>query len=147
MTILPPDSLFLPVLPVTSGGKMKFALCRLCLETMRAGFCRHTDDERAFTGVWTTAEVAFAVGCGYRLLHVWELFVYRKSAPIFRDFYTRLARIKIKSEGLPAHLVGASRSKRDVYVARLNRQMPGLNLSLSDVIRNEPMRQFAKGKR
>ena len=113
---------------------------------MKADLCEHGDDERAFTDVWTTAEIAFAISCGYRLLHLWELFVYRRCDYIFRDFYTRLARIKIKSEGFPDGLAEAKRAQKDVYVARLNRQMPGLNLSVGDIVRNEPMRQFAKGE-
>ena len=63
-TVLPPDALFLPILPARVGDKLKFGLCRTCLETMQESPCTHQDRERYITGEWTTPEIVFAVECG-----------------------------------------------------------------------------------
>jgi len=140
-TVLPPPSIFLPLLPVRAGGKLKFGLCAACLREMRQTFCTHDDAERAITGTWTTAELEYAASCGYRVVELWELFVYRERQPIFRSFYTRLARMKLESEGFPPSLPPAERAS---YVAKLNAVMPGLQLDVGRVARNEGRRQFAK---
>lgn len=142
MTILPPESLFLPVLPITSGGKMKFGLCRICIEEMVQNFCTHTDKERALVGVWTTSEISFAISCGYKVENIWEAFVYKEQIFLFRSFYTRLAEIKLKAEGFPNNV--NTEAEKIQYVNELNRGMPGLNLKVDGICRNEPTRQFAK---
>ncbi len=74
---------------------------------------------------------------------------------IFRDFYTHLARIKIASEGFPGDdltdqqkeeegFVELTAADKEAYVARLNEEMPGLNLRVEDVSLNMARRQFAK---
>ena len=142
-TVLPPDSLFLPVLPVKVGEKLKFGLCRVCLEEMRRGECPHSDAERALTGVWTTPEIVFAAQCGYTLQRVWEMHVYRRTIPLFGKFYTRLARMKLESEGFPPEAAEDPHLQRQ-YVERLNRDMPGLGLDPDCVKKNEARRTFAK---
>jgi hypothetical protein len=41
--VLPPRSLYHPVLPYRSGGKLKFALCRACCESNSNDSCKHND--------------------------------------------------------------------------------------------------------
>ena len=65
------------------------------------------------------------------------MIVFPTSEFIFRDFYTHLAKIKLSSEDVPAESLSS-------YVADLNRSMPGLGLSTTDIEYNLAKRQFAK---
>ena len=141
-TILPPDSLFLPVLPLFCRGKLMYGLCRLCLEQANPEFCNHSDAERALLSTWTTLEVQFAISCGYRVLKLHEALLYERSEPLFRDFYSHLAQMKLESEGFPPGV--DSRAERERYVADLNRRMKGLRLETSKVSSNPSRRNFAK---
>ena len=142
VTILPPDSLFLPVLPLLSNSKLMFGLCKKCIEEKNRELCTHSDHERAITSVYTTAELIYAVKCGYKILTIHEMLVFEKYYPVFSEYYSSLAKIKIGSEALPQGIT-TDREKED-YVNRLNNDMPGLNLSVSDLIENSDRRSFGK---
>ena len=140
--VLPRESLFLPVLPVVSNGKLKFGLCNKCMADMEKSLCRHTSGTRAITDTWTSIELEFAVTCGYKILKIYEFFTYENTKPIFRKFYTRLARMKLASEGFPENVVSDSEKKQ--HVDSLNQAMPGLNLKVEDVEKNPGKRASAK---
>ncbi|KYN29458.1 hypothetical protein ALC57_01096, partial [Trachymyrmex cornetzi] len=64
-TILPPRTLYHPVLPVRMHGKLMFALCRSCCENMYQSNCTHENTmEREFTGTWVADEIPKAVSIG-----------------------------------------------------------------------------------
>jgi len=68
-TIVPPQKLYLPVLPFTCNKKLMFCLYRTCGQTSCTGECPHTEDsERALKGTWVMDEVRLAVEKGYRIL-------------------------------------------------------------------------------
>lgn len=69
--VLPPKGLFIPLLPCKMNGKLLFSLCKTCAETKQQMPCAHTDDERAFIGIWVTDEVKKAVEKGYQLSTVY----------------------------------------------------------------------------
>lgn len=91
VTVDPPDSLYLPVLPTLSKSKLLFGLCSTCMNERRPPPCEHSGKDRYITDVYTTVELSFAVKHGYKVVRVWELFVYRKTKPIFRKFYTKVS--------------------------------------------------------
>lgn len=66
-TVVPPRKLLHPVLPYPSKGKLLFPLCRTCAETRRAGFCDHSDAERALTHAWISTELDKALQMGYEV--------------------------------------------------------------------------------
>lgn len=138
--ILAPDSMFLPFLPVVADERLKFALCKKCLEDHATSLCQHSDSERALRGVWTTPEIEYAISIGYVVQKIWEANVYEDVAPIFRDFYNRLARMKLESEAVSAE----DAQDLEAYVARVNEEMPGLGLSADRLKHNEARRQFSK---
>ena len=166
VTVEAPDALYLPVLPTLSKQKLLFGLCKTCMDGRKPPPCAHVGKDRYITDVYTTVELSFAVKHGYRIVRVWELFVYRKTKPIFRKFYTKvspsfclaaprflpapplisalsqLARIKLQSEGWPEAVV--TDQDKEKYLAEVNAKMPGLNLKKGDVVRNGARRQFAK---
>ncbi len=141
-TVLPPGNLFLPVLPTKAGNKLVFGLCRVCMETRSKALCRHTSAQRAITDVWTSAELCFALECGYEVCRIWEAWIYRECKPLFREFYLMLARKKLEAEGFPP---GANTpEERQRHVDNLNDLMPGLGLEASKVEKNPGAREFAK---
>lgn len=91
-TVEPPDSLFLPVLPTHMKGKMLFGLCRTCLQEGKERLCSHPVEARLLTDTWTTAELLFALECGYRLKTIHEMVLFPEAKPLFKSFYTMLAR-------------------------------------------------------
>ena len=140
--VMAPDSLFLPVLPLRVRGKLMYGLCRTCLEKGLDRLCTHDGSARWLRGTWTTVELAYALGCGYRLVKVHELYVYERMGPIFEKFYLKLARIKLESEGFPTGVETPEDKQR--HVDDLNEKMPGLGLSADRVVKNEARRSFAK---
>ena len=80
MDILPPSGLFHPVLPVRSGNKLTFPLCRACVQTeqaqpmlTRTRYCPHSDADRMLRGTWCTPELVKAVEKGYTLIKIHEV--------------------------------------------------------------------------
>ena len=140
--ILPPESLFLPVLPVLADDKLFYPLCNACLKHRLPRFCRHRPEQRALTDVWTLVEVAEALKMGYTLLDTYEMLVYCQGEPIFQKYYTHLAAIKLSNEGFPSWVSTAE--DKAAYVAILNARMPGLGLSVADIVHNKAKRAFGK---
>ena len=50
--VLPPRGVYHPVLPAKVNGKLYFVLCKTCSITKQKGECDHTDEERAFWGLF-----------------------------------------------------------------------------------------------
>ena len=48
--LLPPRSLYYPVLPYKNNSKLMFPLFSACTDTMNIGKCTHSDEERVHTG-------------------------------------------------------------------------------------------------
>ncbi|XP_053392146.1 uncharacterized protein LOC128554858 [Mercenaria mercenaria] len=47
--ILPPNKLYIPVLPTKCNGKLMFSLCRTCSETYDNDVCQQSENDRAIT--------------------------------------------------------------------------------------------------
>jgi hypothetical protein len=138
-TVEAPDSVFLPLLPVMSDQKLMFGLCSTCLKTRKGQFCAHQGSQRYLTDVWTIPEVVFALQHGYKLVRAHEALIYKERGAIFKSFYAGLARMKLESEPLPADVTSV-----EEYVARLNAEMPWIELEARNMIPNPGRRQFAK---
>ncbi len=122
---------------------MIFGLCRSCIEDGEPRLCKHSDKFRALEGVWTTHEVEFAVlQRGYRLECVFEARMYSRQEPIFREYYLRLARLKLSAEGFPKDV--QTEEAKLQYVEKMNGMMPGLDLKSEEVCKNQSLRKMAK---
>jgi len=76
-SIVSPDKLYHPVLPYRCINKLKFCLCRTCVDTSSAE-CTHPEDEdRALTGTRISDELRLAVEKGYRILEISEVYRYQ----------------------------------------------------------------------
>ena len=78
--ILPPAGLFHPVLPMRSGNKLIFPLCRTCVQEEQAKpmlhrtlYCHHSDVDRMLRGTWCTPKLVKAVEKGYTLDKIHEV--------------------------------------------------------------------------
>ena len=77
--VLPPRGLYHPVLPYTSGGKLKFPLCRTCADTEQQEPCTCTDEQRAIVGTWCTPELTKAQEKGYQINKIYEVYHWPES--------------------------------------------------------------------
>ena len=76
-TILPPQNLFLPVLPIRMHNKLLFPLCRSCCENLNQDECTHTCvRDREFSGTWLSDELKKAVQLGYVITNIDEIWQY-----------------------------------------------------------------------
>lgn len=72
--VLPPRRLYHPILPIRSGGKLVFPLCKPCANERNQHKCPHADRDRQFWGTWTHVEVYKAAQLGYRVLEIAEVY-------------------------------------------------------------------------
>lgn len=79
--IAAPRDNFHATLPYRSpDGKLCFAFCRTCCnEFAQESKCPHTEEERAFTGLWHSDEINDALLHGYKVLEVYEVWHYKDS--------------------------------------------------------------------
>jgi hypothetical protein len=72
LKILPPQDLYIPVLPVRSNGRLLFPLCAKCAE-QRIRNCNHNENQRALVGSWCTEEVKEAIKQNYKIIEIYEV--------------------------------------------------------------------------
>ena len=65
--VLPPISLYHPILPYRACGKLMFPLCRTCAETTNKEICHHEANQRVLKGTWVTDELYKALDLGYKV--------------------------------------------------------------------------------
>ena len=108
--IVPPDNLYAPFLgckvpsQIQSGSyEVLYGLCRTCMMFRINRSCTHNDDQRALLGVWTLAEIKYALSIGYRLIEISEIWIYHNhSHELFSNFITpfMIKKILCKTGGL-----------------------------------------------
>jgi hypothetical protein len=134
-----PKNLYIPVLPVKvkmeKSEKLVFSLCRSCTENKQC-VCNHSDTERSFTGTWTTEEVKVALENGYKILKIYEVWHFKASTNIFKDYINDFMKIKLESS--PHNYPSNEDYVQDVK----NRQ--GINLDMGNVKPNPVKRALSK---
>lgn len=70
-----------------SAEKLIFPLCLKCAENKFAE-CNYNESERAFTGTWSTVEVAEALEKGYKIVNIYEVWHFEANNNIlnFKDY-------------------------------------------------------------
>ena len=141
--VLPPRTLYLPVLPLHVQGKLMFPLCRTCAETLnQTTRCRHNLEERALVGVWATPELQKAVALGYRVLDVYEVWHYPPtSTQLFGDYVRTYLKVKQEASGWPQWC--QTDAQRTQYVAQYEKHQ-GIRLRPDHVAHNPGLRAVAK---
>ena len=143
-TILPPNNLFLPVLPDRIDGKLLFHLCRQCaIEQNQNSNCSHTDEERAIDGTYVIAEVLLALEYGYKIIEIQELMEYQVSKNIFRKFISDLQAVKQQASGWPE---GVKTTEEKSKFIEDYFETEGVRLDPLKIEYNAPLRNSAKLK-
>lgn len=99
--VLAPPNLYHAVLPIRVKSKLFFPLCKQCV-TDNCSECRHSEEERAFWGTFSTIEVEKAIEKGYRILKIHEIWHFENtSSDLFSEYVNYFLRIKQESSGFP----------------------------------------------
>ena len=149
--ILPPPGLYHPVLPMRSGGKLTFPLCRTCVQEEqekpmleRSHYCHHSNTDRMLRGTWCTPELVKAVEKGYTLVKIHELWNFppqQRQTGLFRDYVDKWLKIKQESAGWPSWCTNTEQ-KREYIMTYQERE--GIRLDISQIAKNPGRRATAK---
>ena len=78
-----------------------FPLCMKCAEDSSVK-CSHSKEERSLVGTWVTFELFKALDCGYRLMHVYEIWHFDSVSPhFFKGYVDNFLKIKQEASGYP----------------------------------------------
>lgn len=143
--VLPPNNLYIPVLPGKFGEdkKLLFALCRKCAEERSPEIkCLHTSEERALTGTWFINEVKKALEMGYKLEQVHGIYHFEDSSTeLFGDYIKLFYRLKLISSGIPSNCKNTEDLEN--YIQQV-KEKEGIELKKEDFEVNPGMRQLSK---
>lgn len=148
LRVLPPRGLYIPVLPVRCGGKLKFPLCSRCsqLETVKP--CTCTESQRAITGTWTTEEVKAALQAGYKVVKIFEVYHYDETSTdptspgsIFEEYVKMFLKVKQQASGYPPWV--KDESDKDSYIASYSERQ-GIILDKESIQFNPSLRLISK---
>jgi hypothetical protein len=158
--ILPPQDLYMPVLPVSLNHKLVFPLCYACgkkaldpknylgeeeEEEVEEGFispvCSHTEAQRAIKGVYTTPEIKLAVEKGYVIQKVEEVWGFEKDNTLFTGYVNHFLKQKTEASGYPATVI--TEADKDAYI-KAYEDYEGVKLDKKKIAKNPGRRFIAK---
>ena len=143
--ILPPQKLYLPVLPGKFGKdkKLIFALCRTCAEERTPEkACTHNDQERALTGTWFIAEIKKAVEKGYKIQTVLGIYHFQETTTeLFADYIRLFYKLKLVSSGIPPQC--KTDEDLEAFIDQVQ-QWEKITITKQDFDKNPGMRQLSK---
>ncbi|KAK5638854.1 hypothetical protein RI129_013149 [Pyrocoelia pectoralis] len=148
-SILPPQNMYHPVLPVKKHNKLMFPLCMKCVEDLVESECSHNPEERTICGTWCSDEIVKALDKGYKLIEVHEMWVYDttrydktiNSGGLFSEFINHFVRIKQQASDWPSSC--CTREQRDKYIEEFF-ESEGVQLKYEDIMKNPGLRSLAK---
>jgi len=149
-TIVPPQTLYFPVLPFRFNKKLMFCLCRTCVQTSFTGECPQTEDaERAFSGTWVMDEVRMAGRKGYRILEIHEVYEYHVTqykpetgeGGFFVYYINTFLKPKVEASGYPSWV--CSPDDEELYIETFSMN-EGIRLDRESIKSNAAKRGLAK---
>ena len=149
LKILAPRGLRMPVLPDRSTGQLVFSLCFTCTKEKQKN-CNHSENERAFTGTWTTVEIQEAVKQGYKVIKIYEVLHYEETAQydpvtrtggIFTTYINQFYKMKTEASGYPPGCTTDILKNKYINDFLL---VEGILLDKENIKLNEGMRAIAK---
>ena len=142
LKILPPKSLYHPVLPYRSNGKLKFPLCRTCADLESQNPCQCSDDERSILGTFCTPEIQKAIQKDYVIKNIYEVYHWEgKSSKLFSEYVNTFLRIKQESSNYPEWV--KTEEDKDEYI-RSYQHAEGIELIKENIRHNPGLRAVAK---
>jgi hypothetical protein len=149
LKILAPRGLRMPILPDRSTGQLVFSLCFSCTKEKQK-ICNHSENDRAFTGTWTTVEIKEAIKQGYKVLKIYEVLHYKETSQndpitrtggIFTTYINLFLKMKTEASGYPNGCT--TEILKDKYINDFL-LVEGILLDKTNIKLNEGMRAIAK---
>ncbi|KAF1745905.1 hypothetical protein GCK72_022352 [Caenorhabditis remanei] len=142
-----PKDLKVPLLGLKTGGKLFFALCLECVKTNNQLRCTHSDKERSFNGVFTTAELKKALELGYVIIEIHHAIKYDNWATndadgaggLFTSYINEMMAGKIYASGWPEDVT--TPEEQDAFIASYMAQ--GIDVSDKSKFNLSPPRRLA----
>ena len=149
VTILPPDKLLFPVLPMRYDGRLIFPLCHTCVEEnlnkpmlQRVAHCHHTPNQRQLTGTWCTPEIEAAIAHGYTLKKIHEVWDFPdRDHGVFKDYVNMWLKIKEEASGYPKWC--KTQEDKEKHIQNFY-DKEGIRLDPDKIEKNEGLRALAK---
>ena len=146
--ILPPAGLFHPVLPVRSGQKLTFPLCRSCVQEeqakpmlTRTHYCPHSDANRTLRGTWSWSK-PWKRGTPWSRSTKSGIFPpEQRRTGLFKDYVNTWLKLKQESAGWPSWCQTV-KQKRD-YILRYQ-EREGIRLDITSIAKNPGRKATAK---
>ena len=148
--VLPPSTLFHPVLPQRMRGKLLFPLCKTCAADAVQTRCTHTDEERALVGTWVSLELEKAVEMGYVILEKYMVWHFPQSSQydpdtkeggLWADYTNLWLQEKQQADGYPDWC--KDDQDRQQYILDYY-EHEGIHLDPEKIERNEGLRAISK---
>jgi hypothetical protein len=144
--ILPPNKLYIPVLPGKYGNdkKLLFSLCKACVEEIprKSSLCSHTDEERCLTGTWFSEEIKLAIKQGYRIKKIYSAYTFKEtSTELFSSYIKKFYKIKLLASGKPHDTETPEKMKK--YIEDV-KDKEGIDLEGEKFESNPGLRQVSK---
>jgi hypothetical protein len=146
--ILPPDNLYMPILPATINNKLVFTLCAKCAADQLDADCTHSDEERSITGTFTSIEVIAALRYGYKILDLYECWHYEQTSKFGDDeeglwskYINSMLKCKQEASGWPRE--DMTEDEKQKYIADYM-QNEKIQLEYDKIEKNECRRQIHK---
>lgn len=150
-TLIPPQKLYIPVLPARINNKLVFPLCNKCAQqSNQTTICFHNEEERKITGEWISCEVYKAMEMGYKLLQIQEVWHWNttekydpisKIGGIFRAYVNMALKLKMESSGVPIDCITEDDITRFINAVRENK---GIEIDRNLLKKNSGRRLIAK---
>jgi hypothetical protein len=148
--MLPPKTLYHPVLPYTAAGKLKFPLCMTCAEKENYGICICSDRERSFVDTFISCELVRAIEDGYRVIKIFEIYHWpehtqynpvTKDGGLFTPYVDTFLKLKTEASGYPSWCVTENDKQTYIENFYLNE---GVRLDPSKIVYNAGLRSIGK---
>jgi len=143
--ILPPQDLYLPVLPGKYGSdkKLIFTLCNKCASDRESKVkCNHNENERILSGTWFSEELKVAQEMGYKIISVQGIHHFSETTTeLFSEYIKLFYKKKLLASGRPANC----QSDNDLHdYIKLVKEKENIELHFEDFRLNPPIRQICK---
>ena len=154
VTILPPNDLIHPILPIKIGcsksKKLKFPLCYTCASKESKVDCNCSDVNRQFTHTYCTPELEVALNMGYKIVTIHEVLHWVESETydtqtqtggLFTEYINTFLRLKQQASGYPQN-VETSKEKEEYVQKYLDHE--GIQLEKKSIEKNPGLRSLSK---
>ena len=116
-------------------------MCLKCAKLKLSDKCLHKNNERAFTGTWTTSEVDLALEKGYKIIRINEIWHWSTKENLFESYVNQFIKIKQENSGYPSDV--KTEEEKQIYIQDYY-QNEGVLLDYDKIIKNSGYRCISK---